>query len=163
MRPFVVIFFIVSAACLGAPTPVDNGSLDPLFTKLNFSEWKNDKSTVPFKWNVEIDPIVLSNHQRFLTQINVRIDGEELLSRKGNGELLVLFQFQDSAGHLYQDHGVLDLRIVEVGAKSQIIIYTETAFVMPGTYPLSIGILDTTSKEHWFRSRDTSARSREQE
>jgi hypothetical protein len=153
---FVGCFFV---GCFVAPASASevqsDGSLDPLFTKLKFSEWKNEKSPVPFKWNVEIDPIVLSNHQRFLTQINVRIDGEELLSRKGNGELVVLFQFQDVAGHLYQDHGILDLRKVEVGAKSEIIVYTETAFVMPGNYPLSIGILDTTSNNRWFRGRDT--------
>jgi hypothetical protein len=104
---------------------------------------------------VDIDPIVMSNHQRFLTQVNVRIDGAELIARKGEGELLVLFQFQDAAGRLYQDHGVLDLRKIEAGAKSQIVVYTETAFVMPGNYPLSIGILDTNSKEHWYRNKET--------
>ncbi len=67
----------------------------------------------------------------------------------------VLFQFQDSAGHLYQDHGVLELNKVEIGARAQIIVYTESVFAMPGNYPVAIAVYDTRSKEHWYRSRDT--------
>ena len=146
-----LVLSIFAAACLTAPALATDDPLDPIFAKLHFDEWKTDKTAAPFKWNVEVEPVILSNHQRWLARINVNIDGEELLSRKGNGALLVLFQFQDSAGRLYQDHGLLDLRKVEIGAKSQIIVYTESAFVMPGNYPLAIGVFDTTSKQHWFR------------
>jgi hypothetical protein len=142
----LLIFFGLSGAAIA-----DVAVADPLFTKLAFDEWKAEKGQVPFKWNVEIEPVVLSNHQRWLARVNIRIDGTELHSRRGRGLLLVLFQFQDSAGRLYQDHGVLDLRKVETGAKSQIVIYTESAFVMPGNYPLAMGVYDTDSKNHWAR------------
>jgi Cu/Ag efflux protein CusF len=124
---------------------------DPIFSRLHFDDWQVDKAKAPFKWTMEMHPVVLSNHQRWLSQVDVRIDGEELLTRRGTGALLVLFQFQDAAGTVYQDHGVLDLTKVETGAKAQIVIYSEYAFAMPGTYPLAIGVYDTNTKEHWFR------------
>jgi hypothetical protein len=147
-RLLVSFLMTVSLASFAAAS---DSSLDPLFTKLHFEDWRAEKGGVPFKWAIDIDPVILSNHQRWLTRVNVRIDGLEMLSRRGSGALLVLFQFQDAAGNLYQDHGLLDLRKVESGAKSQIIIYTESAFVLPGTYPLSVGIYDSNSRDHWFR------------
>ncbi len=150
-----LVVSILAAVCIATPGVRADDNLDPLFAKVHFDDWKSEKNQAPFKWTVDIDPVILSNHQRWLARVNVRIDGEELLSRKGNGALFVLFQFQDSTGKVYQDHGVLDLRKVEIGAKSQIIIYTESAFVMPGTYPVAIGIFDTNTRDHWFRSHET--------
>ena len=147
----VVAKAVLTLFCLSGTVLADVATVDPLFNKLGFEQWKTDKGQTPFKWTVEVEPVILSNHQRWLAHVNVRIDGLELLSRRGDGLLLVLFQFQDAAGRVYQDHGSLDLRKVEVGAKSQIVIYTESAFVMPGNYPLTIGIYDTASKDHWAR------------
>jgi Cu/Ag efflux protein CusF len=141
----------IVAAAFVVPMFAKVAAPDPLFAKVRFDDWKAEKGPVPFQWTVDIEPILLSNHQRWLTRINVRIDGNELMNRKGKGALFVLFQFQDGAGDVYQDHGVLDLRKVEAGAKAQIIIYTESAFVQPGNYPLAIGIFDTNTSDHWLR------------
>ena len=155
MRKNIVVnpLLALVAATLVSATPglPATGVADPIFAKVHFDEWTPGKGQSPFKWTVEAQPVVLSNHQRWLARVNVQIDGVELASRKGHGTLLVLFQFQDSAGRLYQDHGALDLGKMEAGAKAQIIIYTESAFAMPGNYPLAIGLFDTSTKDHWFR------------
>ena len=137
-------------------TPVlltaDEGVRDPLFAKVKFDTWTAGSAQSPFKWKVQAQPIVLSNHQRWLAKVDVEIDGAEMESRRGRGALIVLFQFQDASGHLYQDHGYLDLTKVEAGIRSQIITYSESAFVLPGNYPMTVGIFDTNNQEHWLRN-----------
>ncbi len=143
----LIFFFSIPAAALA-----ENGVADPLFAKVHFDTWTGGKAQSPFKWRVQIQPVILSTHQRWLARVDVEIDGAEMESRRGSGALFVLFQFQDSEGHVYQDHGSVDLSKTQAGVKSQIIVYSETAFVMPGNYPLLIGVFDTNSREHWLRS-----------
>ncbi len=145
-------FLIVGFLVLPVVSVGEDGVTDPLFKKVHFDTWVGGKSQSPFKWKVSMQPLILSNHQRWLARIDVEIDGAEMEFRRGHGALLILFQMQDASGHVYQDHGSLDLTKTEAGIKSQIITYTESAFVMPGTYPLTIGVFDTNNSDHWVRS-----------
>jgi hypothetical protein len=149
-----LVLSIFVALSIAAPAFSEEGVSDPLFAKVHFDQWVGGKGQSPFKWTVQAQPVALSPHQRLLAHVDVDIDGAEMESRRGRGALFVLFQFQDSAGRFYQDHGIIDLTKVQAGAKSQVIVYTESAFVMPGNYPVSIGIFDTNTSEHWLR-RDT--------
>jgi hypothetical protein len=142
---------ILATLGLAASAVPEAGVSDTLFAKVHFDQWTGGKGQAPFKWNVQMQPVILSNHQRWLAKVDVEIDGAEMESRRGKGILFVLFQFQDSAGHIYQDHGSIDLAKVQTGAKAQIIVYSESAFVMPGNYPLSIGVFDTNTSDHWLR------------
>jgi hypothetical protein len=143
----LIFFFSIPATAFA-----ENGVADPLFAKVHFDTWTGGKGQAPFKWRVQIQPVILSTHQRWLARVDVEIDGVEMESRRGNGALFVLFQFQDSEGRLYQDHGSVDLSKTQAGMKSQIVVYSETAFVMPGNYPLLIGVFDSNSRDHWLRS-----------
>ncbi len=148
-RIALLILALVSAP---AAALAEDGVQDPLFAKVHFDTWAGGKGQSPFKWKVEMQPVILSNHQRWLARIDVEIDGLEMESRRGHGLLFVLFQLKDADGRIYQDHGTLDLAKTEAGIKSQIITYTESAFVMPGNYPLTIGAFDTNNGDHWLRT-----------
>lgn len=147
-----VTLLIVAVLCLPLGAWAEDGVADPLFKKVHFDTWVGGKNQAPFKWKVSMQPLVLSNHQRWLARIDVEIDGAEMESRRGHGALLILFQMQDANGHVYQDHGSLDLTKTEAGIKSQIVTYTESAFVIPGNYPLAIGVFDTNNQDHWLRN-----------
>jgi hypothetical protein len=142
---FPLLLSLASPALAGLSDP------DPLFAKVRFEEWTAGKGQPPFKWNVHAEPVTLSSHLRWVSKIVVEIDGAEMESRRGKGALFVMFQLEDSAGHTYQDHGVLDLAKVQPGVKGQIINYTESVFVLPGSYSMSIGVFDTNTRDHWLK------------
>jgi hypothetical protein len=80
--------------------------------------------------------------------MQVQLDGAEAAKRRGEGELIFYFQITDSQGRIYQDHTSYDLTKVEEGLRAQDLICTESAFLLPGDYSVSLAIYDTATKEH---------------
>jgi len=76
------------------------------------------------------------------------VDGNELLKRRGKGELVGLVQINDSAGHAYQSHGAIRLDNVKDEAKGNDVVYTQDAFVVPGDYTLSLVMFDSSNGDH---------------
>ncbi|HSR06563.1 MAG TPA: hypothetical protein VLM42_05390, partial [Bryobacteraceae bacterium] len=76
------------------------------------------------------------------------VDGAELVSRRGPGQLVMMIQFQDSAERVYQAHGSIDLADVKDEAAKNNFNYTQEAFVLPGDYRVSMVIFDTKTGEH---------------
>ena len=83
-----------------------------------------------------------------MSRLQVQLDGAEAAKRRGEGELIFYFQITDAQGHVYQDHTSYDLTKVEEGLKAQDMVCTESVFVLPGDYSVSLGIFDTATKEH---------------
>ena len=76
----------------------------------------------------------LTNHQRLGARTEVMLDGVEVLKRRGEGEILVLIQFQDKAGHRYRGHRTLPLDDVKEEARHNMVQFLQDAFVTPGDY-----------------------------
>ncbi len=129
----------------------ENGSRDPAFSRIPFDEWMTGAGQSQIRWDVNLEPIILSNHQRFLARINVQLDGAEIARRRGKGEFVIFFQLVDSQGRKFQDHNSIDLAKMEEGIKHNDVINTVTAFVLPGNYSLSVAILSTATQEHAVR------------
>ena len=127
------------------------GSADPEFAKVPFEQWLSGAGQAQIKWTARILPATLSSFQRLLAGIEVRVDGAELARRRGEGQLMIFVQLSDETGAAWQDHGTIDLEKVEAGLKSSDVLYTESAFVLPGDYRVAIAIFDTATGEHSVR------------
>jgi hypothetical protein len=127
------------------------GSADPEFAKVPFEQWLTGAGQAQIKWTAHVLPPTLSNFQRLLAGIEVRVDGAELARRRGEGQLLIFVQINDESGAAWQDHGSVDLEKIEEGLKASDVLYTESAFVLPGDYRVSIAIFDTATREHSVR------------
>jgi hypothetical protein len=127
------------------------GSADPEFAKVPFQQWLTGAGQAQIKWTVRMLPAALSSFQRLQAGIEVRVDGVELARRRGEGQLKIFVQLNDESGAAWQDHGTIDLEKVEEGLKSSDVLYTESAFVLPGDYRVSIAIFDTATREHSVR------------
>lgn len=137
---------IVSRFC--PAQPVDNGWRDAEFDDVPFDQWFSGAPQTPLKWTDKVLPVILSVHQRLLARVQIQLDGAEAAKRRGEGALVFYFQFTDSKGRVYQDHTSYDLEKVEAGLKTQDLVCTESAFVLPGDYSVSVAIYDTATKEH---------------
>src|SRR5438105_4661314 len=123
------------AACAGMFA--QRGSLDPEFAKVPFGDWFEGGEQARMKWSASVSRPHLSVHQRLMVEVRITVDGAELARRRGNGELLMLMQFKDSEGRLYQDHGSMDLEKVEDAIRTEDVIYNQRAFVLPGDYRIA--------------------------
>ncbi len=141
------LWFLLGAVSL-SPLFADENWRDPEFEKVPFAEWLSGAQQTPLKWTEHVLPVVLSIHQRLLARMQIQLDGAEAARRRGEGELIFYFQLTDASGRIYQDHTSYDLEKVEEGLKAQDLVCTESAFVMPGDYSVSLAIYDTATKEH---------------
>ncbi len=146
-RPTLWLALLLSVAAL-SPLPADEGARDPEFEKVPFAEWFSHGPQTPLKWSERVLPVILSVHQRLLARVQIQLDGAEGAKRRGEGELIFYFQLTDASGRVYQDHTTYDLEKVEAGLKAQDVVCTESAFVLPGDYTVSVAIYDTATKEH---------------
>jgi hypothetical protein len=141
---------ISSAAFAGQPY-VQRGTLDPAFEKIPFDHWLGESDQAPFRWTASVPRAELSFHQRLVARVEIKLDGRDLESRRGDGKLVFLLQITDHEGTRYQNHGSIELSKLDQNIKAANIEYSPRAFVLPGDYRLAVAILYTATGEHSTR------------
>jgi hypothetical protein len=123
-------------------------SPDPAFKTIPFDRWIEEGDQAHIRWTARILPVELSHHQRLQAKVDIQVDGNELVRRRGKGFLVMLVQFSDSENRIYQTHEAIDLQLVKEDIGRSNISYMPAAFVTPGDYRISLAIFDTASGEH---------------
>ena len=123
------------------------GERDPEFSKLPFDKWLSEARS-QIRWSVTVRPAELSTHQRLILRVTIRVDGKEVYKHRGAGELVSLIQYQDAAGHVWQNHKSVDLAILQPAVQSQYLDTTFYAFILPGDYSVSVAVCDSATLEH---------------
>jgi hypothetical protein len=128
-------------------------SPDPAFSAVPFERWLAEGEPTSLRWTVRVGAAALNNHQRLQTRVEIQMDGNELVSRRGHGELGVMIQFEDSAKRLYQTHGGIDLQEVKDDTGKSNVQYLQDAMVLPGDYRVSVVIFDAKTRDHWAEQK----------
>jgi hypothetical protein len=131
-------------------------SSDPVVQALPLDRWLAEGDQAHIRWNAHVLGTELSNHQRLRARIEIEVDGNELVKRKGNGYLVMIVQFNDDQDRAYQTHKALDLSQVEDAAGKTNITYTQDALVKPGEYRVTLGIFVSATGEHSVSQRKLS-------
>ena len=126
---------------------------DPAFSVVPFERWLGEGEPTALRWSVRLGGAELNNHQRLQSRLEIQVDGNELLSRRGHGQLGILIQFEDSAKRVYQTHGGIDLQEVKDDAGKSNVQYLQDAFVLPGDYRVGVVIFDTKTHDHWAEQK----------
>ena len=139
----------------GVPTVLaeDGGAPDRIFSAVPFERWLAEGAPTNLRWSVRVGAAELNNHQRLQSRVEIQIDGNELVSRRGHGELVVMIQFEDGAKRLYQTHGGIDLQDVKDEAGKSNVQYLQDAFVLPGDYRVGVVIFDAKTGDHWAEQK----------
>ena len=140
--------FIILSAVFSAQAFAQRGSLDPAFEKIPFDQWLKERAQPPFRWAVATPHAELSFHQRLIVRVEAKVDGRDLESRRGDGELVLFVQITGRDGNRFQNHSTVQLNKLDPNIKAADLLCTETAFVLPGEYRLAVGLLDTGTGEH---------------
>jgi hypothetical protein len=122
-----------------------------VFDKFPVNEWLRSGERSRIRWASQVSPARLSNHQRLMVKMGIRLDGAELADRPGKGRMLMLVQVSDAQGRLWQDHGTIDFDKVKEGVRSEYLDYTWSAFLLPGDYRVAFAVADTLNRDHGVR------------
>jgi len=125
-----------------------NGAPDPAFSAIPFDNWLAGGDQVHFQWTLRVSGGQLTSLQRLGARVDVVVDGNELVRRRGPGQLMFFVKFSDTDHRVFQSHGAIDLKdVTEEAAKSNF-VYTQNALVLPGTYRIDVAILNSNTGEH---------------
>jgi hypothetical protein len=150
---WTLLALVLVAAAPSAPADTPGGSSDPIFANIPLDRWTEENQGARLRWETRISKPVLSPHQRLMIRITVQVDGLELVKRQGQGTLLMLVQLRDRADRVYQFHGSFPLENVKPEIGRTLSQYVQDAFVVPGDYQVSTGVLVTTTSEHAVQRR----------
>src|SRR5258706_8729474 len=131
----------------------DVATPDRIFSAVPFERWLAEGEPTTLRWTVRVNGAELNAHQRLQTRIEVQLDGNELVSRRGHGGFVIMVQFEDTAKRLYQTHGGIDLQDVKDDAGKSNVQYLQDAFVLPGDYRVGVGIFDAKTGDLWAEQR----------
>lgn len=124
------------------------GSPDPVFAPLPFETWLAQTEQAHIHWTARVSPAELTNYQRLSTRVEIEVDGPELAKRRGKGQFLMLVQFNDDHGGVWQFHQSIDLARIPEGMKAGDATYSQSFFLLPGEYRLDMAVYDTVTREH---------------
>lgn len=149
-RPAVPFLLCIAALSAQTSNPVvsTGGSRDPVFAQVPFDSWFTPAEQAHIRWNLDIPDVTLSPHQRLSAAIKLKVDGQDLATRRGKGQLGMLIQLRDANGALWQTHDAIDLTRVNETIVANDIEYVQPFFVLPGDYEVSVAIVDTATREH---------------
>jgi hypothetical protein len=144
---FVVTVLIASVAAL-AQNGRDTSAANPTLPAVPFDRWLAERNQARFRWSARVSSVALANSQRLQARVEIEVDGNELVKRRGQGELVLFVEFKDSDRHVFRTHQALPLReVTDIAAKSNF-VYTQPALVVPGDYRVAFAILDTRTGDH---------------
>jgi hypothetical protein len=146
---------LLALGLIGIPTvrAQSSGASDPVFSVVPFDRWLTEGEPTHLRWTMHVGGAELNAHQRLQTRVEIQLDGLELVSRRGHGQLVVMIQFEDSANRLYQTHGTIDLQDVKDEAAKSNVQYLQDAFVLPGDYRVSVVLVDAKTRDHWAEQK----------
>jgi hypothetical protein len=148
VRSFVILFL---GAAFVAPLSGQHGIIDPAFEKIPFNRWLEERVQASFRLTVRVPRAELSFHQRLMARVEIALDGRDLKTRRGDGQLVFFVQITDGDGNRYQDHGSIELSKLDENIEAANLEYSQPAFFLPGDYRLAIAILDTATGDHSTR------------
>ncbi|HKT50360.1 MAG TPA: hypothetical protein VJV96_08680 [Candidatus Angelobacter sp.] len=143
------------AVCQQAEPPIPPiPSMAESFQAAHFERFAGEGARQDISLHVQAYTHGLSAHQRMVTHLEMDIPGAELVKRVADGELLMLVEVKDSAGHSYRDSGFVDLRPITPDLHKKTWVSTWEAFALPGDYRVSFLLYDGKSGEHSFAQKD---------
>jgi hypothetical protein len=121
---------------------------DPFFSSVPFDRWQAEGKRKQIRWDVEFFPVELSVHQRLLARVRVEIDRNASLEPVARA-LAVLIEYRDESGGIWQTHTLLGAGRESDGGDPETIVFGN-AFVLPGSYTISVAVFDRMTNERSF-------------
>ena len=153
LRACAAVLLVAGTACSNCLARVSE-LRDPFFLSVPFERWHAEGKRKQIRWDVEFFPVELSVHQRLLARVRIEIARRPALEPAPR-RLAVFVEYRDEFGGVWQTH-IVPGRAGDA-ADPQAIVFGN-AFVLPGSYNVSIAVFDETTHERSFLSHRIQAK-----
>lgn len=129
------------ALCTFVCAPFAYAQSDPVkaaFAAVPFQQWVAEGPKAELPWHLRITPPKLTLHERIAVQVEVQLDGNELVKRCCEGQAIALVEIKDQRGRIYRNFGGKDLKDAKAGLSQYMIDISWEIFLMPGEYKVTI-------------------------
>src|SRR5579872_6406794 len=99
------------------------------------------------RWNIAISPPVLSNYQRIVVRVALRVDGKEIVERAGHGGLVLAAEIRDGDGKPYRTRQIVNLADFKNATSRHELETVLHAFLLPGEYKISLAAVELSTKK----------------
>ena len=122
---------------------------------VSFDRWLAGPPQSQIRWTAGVTAPSLSRHQRLASRVFIRVNGDEVVKRRGKGQLLMMVEIRDQSGTPFHTHHLIDLREPPYSAARNLDYaeYIETAFLIPGDYRIAFALADLATGEHSLERR----------
>lgn len=138
---------ILSLAAAPVAFAQDAPAEDPLLT-VPLAQWIAAGPVAQIPWKVKIAAGGLSFHQRLVGNVDIQVDGKDMVGRPHEGSLVCLVRLTDEQGSAYQEHLELGLDNVKAATAGSIMDFNFDPYVLPGVYRVLVVLWHTKSGEH---------------
>jgi hypothetical protein len=112
--------------------------VEAVFAAVPFQQWVAEGAKAELPWHPRIIAPKLTLHQRIAVQVEVELDGKELVKRCCGGQVVALVEINDEQGHIYRNYGGKDLRDVTPGTSEYTVSISWQIFLLPGEYTATL-------------------------
>lgn len=138
---------ILSLAVAPASFAHNEHADDPLMN-VPLAQWISEGPKAQIPWKVKISAGGLSYHQRLIGNVDVQVDGKDIVKRPHEGSLICLVRLTDEQGNAHQEHLELDLGNVKSETAGSIMDFSFDPYVLPGVYRVLVVLWHSKSGEH---------------
>jgi len=112
--------------------------VEAAFAAVPFQQWVAEGAKAELPWHPRIIAPKLTLHQRIAVQVEVELDGKELVKRCCGGQAVALVEINDEQGRNYRNYGGKDLKDVTPGTSEYNVSISWQIFLLPGEYTATI-------------------------
>jgi hypothetical protein len=112
--------------------------VEAAFAAVPFQQWVAEGAKAELPWHPRIIAPKLTLHQRIAVQVEVELDGKELVKRCCGGQAVALVEINDEQGRIYRNYGGKDLKDVTPGTSEYNVSISWQIFLLPGEYTATI-------------------------
>jgi hypothetical protein len=109
-------------------------AVDAAFAAVPFQQWVEEGAKAELPWHPRITAPKLTLHQRIAVQMEVELDGKDLVKRCCDGQAVALVEISDGQGRIYRNYGGKDLKDVTPGTSEYTVSISWQIFLLPGEY-----------------------------
>jgi hypothetical protein len=112
--------------------------VEAAFAAVPFQQWVAEGAKAELPWHPRITAPKLTLHQRIAVQMEVELDGKDLVKRCCDGQAVALVEISDEQGRVYRNFGGKNLKDVTLGTSEYTMSISWQIFLLPGDYTATI-------------------------
>jgi hypothetical protein len=138
LNPWFRGLFLCLLLSVPSFTHAQSDPVEAAFAAVPFQQWAAEGPKAELRWHPRISSPKLTLHQRIAVEVEVELDGRELVKRCCEGRAMALVEIEDDRGRVYRNYAGKDLKDAQPGLGQYMVGMSWQIFLLPGNYKATI-------------------------